>query len=173
MACTVLFYFGESPFFDRTSNNQVVITQAQMPGRGHMIATRDAFEDELRKRSGLEFMIASSQMDYGNPDCAESNGRWVIRKQIRTKQDGLADGINVLATYFVIGETIYMAPSIAKILSGKLVSDSTSHDPQDLILGVLIDPSFQSRKTLTHLYLLLHTCRYTRPPTVIITSIQH
>lgn len=93
-----------------------------------MIGTRVAFEAELRKRAGLEFMVASSQMDFGLPDVSQSQGRWVMRKQERKKRSGAADEVTVLATYFVLGETIYMAPSVGRILWGKLVGNGRDRE---------------------------------------------
>lgn len=92
------------------------------------MASREAFEAELRKRSGLEFMVVSSQVDYGFLDFSMSLGRWVIRKQERKKQTGMQDQVTVLATYFVIGDTIYMAPSVGKVLWAKLVSLSVTFE---------------------------------------------
>lgn len=117
----MLYYFAESPFFDRTSNNQIVRTQAEMPGRERMIETRHAFEGELRKRSGLEFVVAHAQTDFGHQDLANSQGRWVIHKQRRTKKPGAEDKVDLLATYFVLGDLIYMAPSVGDILWNRMV----------------------------------------------------
>lgn len=51
-------------------------------------------------------------------------GVWVIRKQNRRKSlnPNEEDEITVLATYFVVGLNVYMAPSVGDILSTRLVS---------------------------------------------------
>ena len=49
------------------------------------------------------------------------NGVWVIRKQNRRKRQGMQDEITGISSYFVVGENVYMAPSIGNILSSRLV----------------------------------------------------
>jgi hypothetical protein len=88
----------------------------------HLIQTREAFEGRLRTMQGLEFVVAfdpTQPKELGG----ESGGAWVIRKQTRRKRHGVEDEITVQAAYFVVGENIYMAPSIASVLSSRLVSN--------------------------------------------------
>lgn len=123
---SILFYFQASPFFDQTSNNAVLFSQAQYNERlFSVIATRKAFEDRLRSMSGLEFMIAQepAEMTPGT-----GTGVWVIRKQNRRKSlnPNEEDEITVLATYFVVGLNVYMAPSVGDILSTRLLSITVS-----------------------------------------------
>ena len=55
---------------------------------------------------------------------------WVIRKQQRRKKVGAEDEITALSSYFVIGENVYMAPTVGSILSSRLViSLSTVYPP--------------------------------------------
>lgn len=55
----VLRYFAESPFFDHTSNNATLNTQAMYnPSMVPMIFNRQAYEARLRTMQGLEYMIA-------------------------------------------------------------------------------------------------------------------
>lgn len=58
----------------------------------------------------------------------EPSNVWVIRKQMRKKRAGLGSGpagsddeIQVLATYFVVGDSVYMAPSVLKIVGSRIV----------------------------------------------------
>ena len=143
----MLYYFAQSPFFDSTSNNAIVFTQAQITSP-ETLSTRQAFEEELSKRSGLEFRVAQSHLKYG-PDAPINNGRWVIRKQRREKQSGRLDKITVLATYFVIGDVVLMAPSIGNVLWGKLLD--AMHNFEDFTTQVSTLPIFTP--ALGHHYL--------------------
>ncbi|KAI1415290.1 MED6-domain-containing protein [Hypoxylon sp. FL1857] len=116
---SVLFYFAESPFFDRTSNNAVIFSQAIFnPNMAHLISTREAFEGRLKQMSGLEFIVAQEPAEMGP---GMGTGVWVINKQTRRKREP-EDEIIVHATYYVIGENIYMAPTLADILSFRMVT---------------------------------------------------
>lgn len=119
---TVLFYFQESPFFDQTSNNAILFSQAQYNEKMlPILFTRKAFEGRLKTMSGLEYIVAQEPAEMAP---GTGTGVWVIRKQIRRKRSGEEDEITVLATYFVVGLNIYMAPSVGDILSNRLVSTS-------------------------------------------------
>ncbi|KAI5865565.1 MED6 mediator sub complex component-domain-containing protein [Durotheca rogersii] len=120
---SVLFYFAESPFFDRTSNNAVLTSQAMFnPTMFHLIQTRELFEGRLREMSGLEFIVAQEPAEMAP---GTGTGVWVIRKQTRRKREP-EDDISVHATYYVNGENIYMAPTLADILSYRMVTITSS-----------------------------------------------
>lgn len=126
-SCTIVLpYFSHSPFYDVTSNNAALTTQATYnPSMFHLIQTREAFEGRLRTMQGLEFMVAyeptqNSQQPNGASG-VEDTGAWVIRKQNRRKRQGAEDEITVLSTYFVIGENVYMAPSVGNVLGSRMV----------------------------------------------------
>lgn len=117
---SVLFYFQASPYFDGTSNNAILFSQAQYNERLYpILATRRAFEGRLKTMSGLEFMVAQEPAEMAP---GTGTGVWVIRKQTRRKMNGEEDEIKVLATYFVVGLNVYMAPSVGDILSNRLLS---------------------------------------------------
>lgn len=137
----MLHYFSHSPFFDVTSNNATLTTQATYNASMlHLIQTREAFESRLRTMQGLEFMVAHepSPAPVPAPEGADANandglvepgtgtgtgtGIWVVRKQLRRKVPGAEDEVTVLACYFVVGENIYMSPSVANVLGSRLVS---------------------------------------------------
>ncbi|KAL8999164.1 MAG: hypothetical protein Q9169_001943 [Polycauliona sp. 2 TL-2023] len=122
---TVLPYFYSSPFFDATSNNATITTQAtHNPAQFYLIQTREAFEARLRTMQGLEFMVSHDPSENGTkPD---NNGVWVIRKQNRRKRDGMEDEISPIKSYYVVGENIYMAPSLSNILGARLLSTAYS-----------------------------------------------
>ena len=51
----------------------------------------------------------------------EPSNIWVIRKQTRRHRAGMDDEVNVLATYFVVGDCIYMAPSVGSVVGNRIV----------------------------------------------------
>ncbi len=116
---TILFYFAESPFFERTSNNAVIMSQAMNNmSMYHFIQTREAFEGRLKTMSGLEFIVGEEPAESGP---GMGTGVWVIRKQTRRKRYQEEDEITVHASYFVVNENIYMAPTLADILASRIV----------------------------------------------------
>ncbi|KAI1297478.1 MED6 mediator sub complex component-domain-containing protein [Xylaria venustula] len=120
---SVLFYFAQSPFFDQTSNNAIVANQAMFnPAMYHLIQTREAFEGRLREMSGLEFIVAQEPAETAP---GTGTGVWVIRKQTRRKHDP-EDEIIVHATYYIVGENIYMAPTLAQVLSFRMTTISSA-----------------------------------------------
>ncbi|KAL1981314.1 hypothetical protein VTN96DRAFT_2807 [Rasamsonia emersonii] len=127
----ILFYFAESPFFDPTSNNASLAIQASYnESFRHFVETREAFEGRLKTMQGLEFMVtydplqaaAQSETTFAH----EPSNIWVIRKQLRQKRPGMEDDVVVLSTYYVVGDCIYMAPSIASVVGNRLLSAVTS-----------------------------------------------
>ncbi|KAJ2987963.1 hypothetical protein NUW58_g4224 [Xylaria curta] len=120
---SVLFYFAQSPFFDPTSNNAVLANQAMFnPAMFHLIQTREAFEGRLREMSGLEFIVAQEPAETAP---GTGTGVWVIRKQTRRKRDP-EDEIVIHATYYIVGENIYMAPTLAQVLSFRMTTISSA-----------------------------------------------
>ena len=116
----VLFYFARSPFFDETSNNNVIFTQAMNNQAMYpYVTTRALFEERLRSMPGLEFVVAQ---DPSEGDTKQTHsGVWVIKKQRRRKRAGMTDEITPISAYFVMGENVYMAPSLMSVLSSRLV----------------------------------------------------
>ncbi|ODV94553.1 hypothetical protein PACTADRAFT_50431 [Pachysolen tannophilus NRRL Y-2460] len=98
----VLEYFSQSPFFDRTSNNQVLKMQSQFQ------LTPTNIQQELVKMKGIEFVVAHVR----EPDF------WVIRKQKRESPEN----VTPINDYYIIGANIYMAPTIASIVESRLLS---------------------------------------------------
>ena len=116
----VLPYFAESPFFDATSNNATLTTQALYnPNMYYIIQTREAFEGRLRTMQGLEFMVVHDPSE--NDTKRDHNGVWVVRKQNRRKRQGAQDEVTGISSYYVVGENVYMAPSVGNILGSRLV----------------------------------------------------
>lgn len=105
----VLEYFSLSPFYDRSSNNQVLKMQSQyneLHSRGNDLYS------ELQNMKGLEFVVAIAQ----DPDL------WVIRKQERISPKETRP----ISTYFVVGENIYMAPAVHTIIQNRILSIALS-----------------------------------------------
>ena len=120
MLLTVLPYFAESPFFDATSNNATLTTQALYnPNMYYIIQTREAFEGRLRTMQGLEFMVIHDPSE--NDTKPNHSGVWVIREQNRRKRQGAQDEVTGISSYYVVGDNVYMAPSVGNILSSRLV----------------------------------------------------
>ena len=68
---------------------------------------------------GLEFIVAHDPSDDGQQHV--NSGVWVIRKQNRRKRSGYEDEVTVLSSYFVVGESIYMSPSVGNVIGSRMV----------------------------------------------------
>ena len=76
---------------------------------------------------GLEFMVAHDplqqhqalQQHHKEPQ--EPSNVWVIRKQVRKKRPIGEDEVQILATYFVVGDSVYMAPSVLGVVGSRMV----------------------------------------------------
>ncbi len=90
-----------------------------------IIATRESFEAHLKTMSGLEFVVAEAPAETAP---GTGTGVWVIRKQTRRKVGGGEDEIIVHGSYFVMGENIYMAPSLFDIMGSKMLNIFSSLD---------------------------------------------
>ncbi|KAJ6263532.1 Mediator of RNA polymerase II transcription subunit [Drechslerella dactyloides] len=110
----VLTYFFNSPFFDRSSNNASLYMQAQTNfSLQHLIHNRAQFEGRLKTMVGMEFIVAAED---------PANSVWVIKKQMRRSPVE----VQVLDVYFVIGENIYMAPTIHGVMTSRLLSATSA-----------------------------------------------
>lgn len=103
----VLDYFALSPFYDRSSNNQVLRMQSAF---NEQLQTRTDLQNELVKMKGIEFVLAIAN----EPDL------WVIRKQERSSPSDA----KILATYYVVGDNIYQAPTTYSVLSSRIFAIS-------------------------------------------------
>lgn len=108
----VLDYFAESPFYDRTSNNQVLRMQFQFQQIPPNIHPQQYLQGKLTEMVGVEFVVAYVR----EPDF------WIIRKQRRldpsnatTEQD-----------YYIIGANVYQSPKIYDVLSSRMLSSVLS-----------------------------------------------
>ena len=125
---SVLMYFAQSPFFDQTSNNALLLSQAMVnPNLFPVIQTREAFEARLRTMSGLEFVVAQEPAETAP---GTGTGVWVIRKQTRRKRQGEDDDIAVHAAYYVVGDNVYQAPTLADIMGFRVVGFSSHLCPR-------------------------------------------
>lgn len=116
-----------------TSNNNVILQNAlRTPEQHHLLENRLAFEDAVRRMpsGGLQFIVT------GEPE--NEDGAWVIQKQQRTVRPGLEDEIEVVGTYWVVGDRIFMAPSTADILGNRIVCINLTFFFYYIIISALI-----------------------------------
>lgn len=110
----VLDYFSESPFYDRTSNNQVIKMQFQFQPPPPNITTSleftKYFENKLIDMVGIEFILAYIR----EPDF------WIIRKQNRVNKDR----VQILDDYYIIGANVYQAPKFYDLLLSRLLNST-------------------------------------------------
>lgn len=137
-------YFYESRFFDHSTKNGLYMSQAATNlQQWDTSNNRKAFEDELRQRPGLEYMIVGEPQLVADKALAAQGvktGVYVIRKQDRKKapstvsQRNPAPGvfyegsweITTLATYFIAGINVYQAPSVFDAVGNRLLSAASS-----------------------------------------------
>jgi mediator of RNA polymerase II transcription subunit 6 len=93
-----LDYFANSPFYERTCNNEVCRMQRIPP---------DQIEAVMRTMTGKEYVLHS---------CQEPN-LFVIKKQLRDSPDK----VTPLSTYYIIDSVIYQAPSLRSVCNSRLV----------------------------------------------------
>lgn len=76
---------------------------------------------------GLEFMVARDPIQEAaaavsaGEQSKEPSNIWVVRKQNRIKRDGMVDQVHILATYFIVGDFVYMAPSVLSVVGRRMV----------------------------------------------------
>jgi mediator of RNA polymerase II transcription subunit 6 len=91
-----------------------------------MCTNRQAFETRLKQMNGVEYLIVGEPQPNTDPSLGPDTGIWVIRKQDRRKRPPQADEITVLATYYMVGENMYQAPSVYDIVGNHLLSAMNS-----------------------------------------------
>ncbi|KAK9471304.1 MED6 mediator subfamily complex component-domain-containing protein [Dipodascopsis tothii] len=106
----VLDYFSQSPFYDRSSNNQVLKMQSQF--NQTLQFRHDDLAASLSTMRGIEFVIALA---------SPQTSLWIVRKQNRLSPHETIP----LATYYVINENIYMAPTVYSVVSSRILSAVT------------------------------------------------
>ncbi|EON61533.1 hypothetical protein W97_00748 [Coniosporium apollinis CBS 100218] len=122
---SILHYFGSSPFMDPTSNNRVLMVQAQSnQDTWNRIIDYQRFEATLRGMQGIEYVVTGTPQQLNAQ--GEDTGIWVIRKQNRRKRPGAQDEVTTLGTYYIVGENIYQAPSVGDVLNHRLLTSTTA-----------------------------------------------
>lgn len=106
----------------------------------YILQTREAFEGRLRTMQGLEFMVAHDPSDNGTK--LDNSGVWVIRKQNRRKRPGMEDEITPISSYYVVGENIYMAPSLSNVIGARLVRDLAIFHVKSALTSVASSPQY-------------------------------
>ncbi|GCF01369.1 mediator of RNA polymerase II transcription subunit 6 [Zygosaccharomyces mellis] len=142
----VLDYFAESPFFNKTSNNQVIKMQRQFSQMGPSLAS-DGSQSGTKQVSmaqggGSEFghlepvrreMLSKYPMHAVlERELSKMKGLeyvvgyirepdfWVIKKQDRLSPYQ----VQVLQDYYIIGANVYQSPSVFRIVQSRLMSTS-------------------------------------------------
>lgn len=137
-------YFYESRFFDHSTKNGLFMSQAAANfAQWEISNNRKAFEDNLRQRPGLEYMIVGEPQLVADKTLAAQGvktGIYVIRKQDRQRAQSAASQrnpppgvsyegiweITTLATYFIAGINVYQAPSVFDAVGNRLLSAASS-----------------------------------------------
>ncbi|CDO93177.1 unnamed protein product [Kluyveromyces dobzhanskii CBS 2104] len=136
----VLDYFSESPFFDKTSNNQVVKMQQQFsqqgPVAGNMAlggsggigagsgaaASPPADRRLIWERYPVHAMLERELMKMRGIEyilvLVREPDLWIIRKQQRDS----SSTTKTLRDYYVIGSAVYQSPTVYKIIQSRLLS---------------------------------------------------
>ncbi|KAI9711266.1 MAG: Mediator of RNA polymerase II transcription subunit 6 [Bogoriella megaspora] len=121
---TLHFYFAGSPFFDRSSKNGSLLTQAQFnPSMSFLLFNRDALERRLKEMPGIEYLIAEDTKELKANPSNEANGIWIVRKQNR-KSGSINSEIEVLGTYFIVGDNVFMASSLSDMVNNRLLTST-------------------------------------------------
>ncbi|KAF2083878.1 MED6-domain-containing protein [Saccharata proteae CBS 121410] len=115
----VHMYFLESIFMDRQSRNWQVAMQSPF----EVNSNKEEFEKRVRSRPGIEYMIVAEPEPL--PEGGDT-GTYVFRKQERITREGFEDELKVLGTYFLMGETIFQAPSVEDIITSNILALTTS-----------------------------------------------
>ena len=121
----MLWYFAQSPFFEKTSQNQELITQyGGTPLEGRFLGTKKGWHDQLRMRRGVSYVVHHDPIEtntqFDGPKAKEQSNVWVIRKQRRDEPQD-ESSVRVLGYYFILNDAIYEAPSMASVLSTRMV----------------------------------------------------
>lgn len=87
---------------------------------------RVKFEERLREIPGVEYVIVGEPQKVEDATLGPDTGIWVIHKQDRIKTRGRKDEVVLLATYYIIGENMYQAPSVYDVVGNRLVRDMSS-----------------------------------------------
>jgi len=95
----VLDYFYTSPFFDHTSNNQLIRTQGVTNARDHLM-TMEGMEYEL------------DELNMSEPNL------YVIKKQIRRKTP--RPSVELLDIYYVIDGIIHQSPDLLQLTRSRI-----------------------------------------------------
>ena len=106
-----------------------------------VLGDRTSFEDRLRKMSGIEYVVKydpiESQIFLEGIDGPEASNVWVIHKQERRKRPHAEDEVTLLAVFYIVGDSIFMAPFVQRVVNNRMV-----HLSKNIIRSVLISAAF-------------------------------
>lgn len=122
----VMDYFALSPFYDRSTNNEVLKMQSNF--NEQLQSRRADLNQELRRMKGMEYEVSTAN----EPDS------WVIRKQERLGPEL----VQIVSVYYICGQNIYQSPSIYNVLVSRLLATSKNLKTAQEIAHTL--PTFTS-----------------------------
>mmetsp|Transcript_14646 Transcript_14646/g.47038 ORF Transcript_14646/g.47038 Transcript_14646/m.47038 type:complete len:174 (+) Transcript_14646:3-524(+) len=108
---TVLDYFANSQFYDRTCLNEQLNMQQGL--------SREERAEMLEQMSGIEYALAKAQEVPPTPTAA-ARTLYVIEKRQRTAGGG-GGGSAVLRLYYVLDGVVYEAPTLKSVLRSRLL----------------------------------------------------
>ena|ERR1700760_2644654 len=109
-------YFMYSPFCDVQSNNKLLLTQlSRNQSLFPVLENRTEFQDRLRMMPGIGYFV----IDGPEKVTPGYNPVWVIRGERRMRD---SNQVEIIGTYYAVGENIYQAPSLLDVLTCRLVS---------------------------------------------------
>ena len=131
----VLFYFRQSPFYDRLSSNETVFAQSiGNPEREQMyLGTRARYENELQHHIGVQFTVEFDPLESkarirGPNGIAEESENWIIKKARRENLQQSQKDLTALNYYYIVNNIIYQAPRLDSILSYHMTNVTMSLD---------------------------------------------
>lgn len=147
----VLDYFAESPFFNKTSNNQVIKMQRQFSQMGPALAPEGSQNGPESVRQNAGTSSQDDQVDFENlePVRRDILARYpmhaLLEKEL-SKMTGLEyvigyirepdfwiikkhnrvgpSEVQILQDYYIIGANIYQSPTIFRIVQSRMLSTS-------------------------------------------------
>lgn len=147
----VLDYFAESPFFNKTSNNQVIKMQRQFSQMGAPLAPEGTQGGQDPTRQNASAASESEEVEFGDlepvrkdilarypmhavleRELSKMTGLEYVVGYIREpdfwvikKQNRVAPhDVQVLQDYYIIGANVYQSPSVFRIVQSRLLSTS-------------------------------------------------
>ena len=102
------------------------------PLEGKLLGTKKGWHHQLSIRRGISYVVhfdpIESNTQVDGPQGKEVSNVWVIRKQQRDEPQNDVS-IKVLGYYYILNDAIYEAPSLASVLTTRMVCIAASSNP--------------------------------------------